>query len=93
MLRNCARGCEVYSSSGADILEGVFAMTASSTAPGLVEVSRTNGVVANDHVQIPMSQQSALGSHGYDMHPQEFVRLSGCQEPGVRERLAAELHH
>jgi hypothetical protein len=68
-------------------------MTASSTAPGLIEGSRTNGVVTNDHVQIPMSQQSALGSHGYDMYPQEFVRLSGCQESAARERLAAELHH
>ena len=40
--------------------------------------------------QHPMSQQSALGSHGYDMHPQEFVRLSGCQEPtlpGERKRI------
>ena len=39
--------------------------------------------------QHPMSQQSAFGSHGYDMHPQEFVRLSGCQEPtlpGERKR-------
>jgi hypothetical protein len=69
-------------------------MTASRTATGLVdEGSRTNGVVVSDHVQIPMSQQSALGSHGHDMHPQEFVRLSGCQELGVRERLAAELSH
>jgi hypothetical protein len=68
-------------------------MTASSTAPGLVEGSRTNDTVASGHVQLPMSQQSALGSHGYDMHPQEFVRLSGCQELGVRERLAAELRH
>jgi len=33
--------------------------------------------------QHPMSQQSAFGSHGYDMHPQEFVRLSGCQEPAL----------
>ncbi|WP_407153865.1 hypothetical protein [Bradyrhizobium sp. STM 3557] len=68
-------------------------MTASCRATGLVEGPRTNGVVASDHVQIPMSQQSALGSHGHDMHPQEFVRLSGCQEIGVRERLAAELPH
>jgi hypothetical protein len=68
-------------------------MTASRTATGLVEGSRTNGVVVSDHVQIPMSQQSALGSHGHDMHPQGFVRLSGCQELGVRERLAAELRH
>ena len=68
-------------------------MTASRKATGLVEGSRTNGMVASDHVQIPMSQQSALGSHGHDMHPQEFVRLSGCQEPSVRERLAAELRH
>ncbi len=68
-------------------------MTASRTAPGLVEGSRTNGIADSGHVQVPMSQQSALGSHGHDMHPQEFVRLSGCQEPGVRERLAAELRH
>ena len=40
-----------------------------------------------------LAQQSALGSHGHDMHPQEFVRLSGCQQLGVRERLAAELRH
>jgi hypothetical protein len=36
--------------------------------------------------QIPMSQQSAFGDHGYDMHPQEFVRLSGCQEPILPRR-------
>jgi hypothetical protein len=29
-------------------------------------------------VQGPMSQQSAFGSHGYDIHPQKFVRLVGC---------------
>jgi hypothetical protein len=83
-------------------------MTASRTAPGLDEGSRTSGVIADGKVQpprlqtpqlhtpqlqTPMSQQSALGSHGHDMHPQEFVRLSGCQEPGLRERLAAELRH
>jgi hypothetical protein len=68
-------------------------MTASRTATGLGKGSRTNGVITNDHVEIPMSQQSALGSHGHDMHPQEFVRLSGCQELDVRERLATELRH
>jgi hypothetical protein len=68
-------------------------MTASSTAPGLAEGSRTSGVAVDSHVQIPMSQQSALGSHGHDLHPQEFIRLSGCQEPAARERLAAELRH
>jgi hypothetical protein len=31
-------------------------------------------------VQGPMSQQTALGSHGYDIHPQKFVRLVGCGE-------------
>jgi hypothetical protein len=68
-------------------------MTASSTAPGLAEGSRTSGVAVDSHVQIPMSQQSALGSHGHDMHPQGFIRLSGCQEPAARERLAVELRH
>jgi hypothetical protein len=32
-------------------------------------------------VQGPMSQQSASGSHGYDIHPQKFVRLVGCHQP------------
>jgi hypothetical protein len=27
-----------------------------------------------------MSQQSPLGAHGHDMHPQEFVRLIGCSD-------------
>jgi hypothetical protein len=40
-----------------------------------------------------MSQQSLLGSHGHDMHPQEFVRLSGCQEARLRIREAALLPH
>jgi hypothetical protein len=29
----------------------------------------------------PMPQQDGVGSHGYDMHPQKFVRLVGCHEP------------
>ncbi|MGY3452554.1 hypothetical protein [Bradyrhizobium sp. USDA 4353] len=37
-----------------------------------------------DPAQTPMSQQSAFGCHGYDIHPQEFVRLSGCQERALR---------
>lgn len=40
-------------------------------------------------VQIPMSQQNVLGGHGYDMHPQEFIRLSGCQELKLREKKRA----
>ncbi|MGJ4947247.1 hypothetical protein [Bradyrhizobium sp. HKCCYLS20291] len=34
--------------------------------------------------QTPMAQQNAFGSHGYDMYPQEFVRLAGCQELRLR---------
>ncbi|CCE08970.1 conserved hypothetical protein [Bradyrhizobium sp. STM 3843] len=58
-------------------------MTASNT--GLeVQGAETSGVGAVGQIQIPMSQQSPFGSHGYDMHPQGFVRLSGCQELPVR---------
>jgi hypothetical protein len=68
------------------------AMSALITGRDLVQRSHTS--IADDHhVEIPMSQQSALGSHGHDMHPQEFVRLSGCQDASARERQAAELHH
>jgi hypothetical protein len=28
-----------------------------------------------------MSQQSSFGTHGYDIHPQKFVRLVGCHQP------------
>ena len=40
----------------------------------------------------PMMQQSTV--HGYEMHPQEFVRLIGChessrQKEGVAQRVEA----
>jgi hypothetical protein len=60
----------------------------------LVQRSQINGTIPDDqHVEIPMSQQSALGSHGHDMHPQEFVRLAGCQDASARDKQAADLHH
>ena len=27
-----------------------------------------------------MMQQGSMGGHGYDMHPQGFLRLIGCHE-------------
>jgi hypothetical protein len=68
-------------------------MSALSTGRDLVQRVPTSGIVADSHhVQIPMLQQSPLGSHGHDMYPQEFVRLSGCQDSGARGRQAPELH-
>jgi hypothetical protein len=69
-------------------------MAALNTRPEPVQRSQASGISAGrPAVQIPMSQQSLLGSHGYDMHPQEFVRLSGCQEQRLREKEAAQLSH
>jgi hypothetical protein len=34
---------------------------------------------ADRGVRGPMPQQAASGAHGYDIHPQTFVRLVGCQ--------------
>ncbi|MET0678129.1 MAG: hypothetical protein ABW175_20215 [Bradyrhizobium sp.] len=65
------------------------AMSALIVGCDLVQRSRMKGVIIDGHgVEIPMSQQSALGCHGHDMHPQEFVRLSGCQDVTARERPA-----
>jgi hypothetical protein len=65
------------------------AMSALIVGRDLVQRSRMKGVIIDDHdVEIPMSRQSALGPHGHDMHPQEFVRLSGCQDVTARERPA-----
>jgi hypothetical protein len=37
-----------------------------------------NAVAAG--VSGPMPQQAASGSHGYEIHLQEFVRLVGCHQ-------------
>ncbi|RXH11082.1 hypothetical protein [Bradyrhizobium guangzhouense] len=42
----------------------------------------------------PMSHQNS-GSHGYEMHPQQFVRLIGCHDapsPSLRQRQDEKLH-
>jgi hypothetical protein len=48
---------------------------------------------ADGSVQGPMSQQSALGSHGYDIHPQKFVRLVGCHQSNAAKYDAAQPLH
>lgn len=52
----------------------------------------TSGMATRRPVQIPMSLQSAFGWHGYDMHPQELVRLSGCQESPVEKRDVTDIN-
>jgi hypothetical protein len=42
----------------------------------------------------PMSHQNS-GSHGYEMYPQQFVRLIGCHDAaldGLRKRESEKLH-
>jgi len=69
-------------------------MAALNKRPEPVQRSHTSGTAAGGPaVQIPMSQQSLLGSHGHDMHPQKFVRLSGCQEQHLHMEGAAPLPH
>jgi len=34
----------------------------------------------------PMMQQGAMGAHGHEMHPQEFIRLVGCHEQSRRKQ-------
>jgi hypothetical protein len=41
-----------------------------------------------------MSHQNS-GSHGYEMYPQQFVRLIGCHDapsPSLRKRQDEKLH-
>jgi hypothetical protein len=44
---------------------------------------------ADGYVQGPMSQQAAFDSHGYDIHPQTFVRLVGCHQSSAAKPDAA----
>ncbi|WP_257164555.1 hypothetical protein [Bradyrhizobium sp. SRS-191] len=65
-------------------------MTALNTGldPGRASLAGARGDRSGERpdgpAQTPMSQQSAFGCQGYDIHPQEFVRLSGCQERALR---------
>jgi hypothetical protein len=41
----------------------------------------------------PMAQQGAMGAHGHQMHPQEFVRLVGCRDTKKQEDEVPERVH
>ena len=63
--------------------------TASHPAP--MDRSRTK---TDDAPCVPMARQNS-GSHGYEMYPQQFVRLVGCHDaaaPDPRKRSEAKLH-
>lgn len=60
-------------------------MTTSSRESGTVQRFEPTDVIPTLAPQAPvsqppMTQQSTYGLHGYDMYPQGFVRLAGCQE-------------
>jgi hypothetical protein len=43
--------------------------------------------------QGPMSQQGAVGSRGYEMYPQGFLRLVGCHDSGAEKHETARRLH
>jgi hypothetical protein len=48
---------------------------------------------ADGSAQGPMLRQSVFGSHGYDIHPQKFVRLVGCHQSSAEKyEVARPLH-
>jgi hypothetical protein len=62
-------------------------MTASSESP-------TEQARAKDVRCPPMANQNS-GGHGYEMHPQQFVRLVGCHDASLdalRKREDEKLH-
>jgi hypothetical protein len=71
------------------MFQGELAMTLDKTGTDIGAFRRNSGDRIQNPMQGPMSQQASFGSHGYDMHPQKFVRLVGCQsaEP-VKPRAA-----
>jgi hypothetical protein len=66
-------------------------MTASNQGPASAEQSRTRPA---DVTSQPMSHQNS-GAHGYEMYPQQFVRLVGCHHApasALREPQDEKLH-
>jgi hypothetical protein len=62
-------------------------MMRSSMGPVPTKLPKKTDMIAERAAHRPMSQQGAIGSHGYEMYPQELVRLVGCHDsaPGKRE--------
>jgi hypothetical protein len=60
---------------------------AQSPLQGLIQGSIKDSIQGS--IQGPMSQQASFGSHGYDMHPQKFVRLVGYQTSEAAKHQAA----
>jgi hypothetical protein len=42
--------------------------------------TKPSGTDADNVRSRPMTQQNS-GAHGYEMYPQQFVRLVGCHDP------------
>lgn len=66
-------------------------MTASN--PGQASAKQSRAQPSDVHCQ-PMSHQNS-GDHGYEMYPQQFVRLVGCHDASVdalRKRQDEKLH-
>ena len=66
-------------------------MTASSLGRRASEASQARPDVVDCK---PMSNQNS-GDHGYEMHPQQFVRLIGCHDtpaPNTRRTEDGKLH-
>src|ERR1043166_4014392 len=49
----------------------------------LVEWAQNTGI---SDASGPMTQQQVGDCHGHEMHPQKFLRLVGCHEPGAEKR-------
>ncbi|UPK34941.1 hypothetical protein IVB18_44290 [Bradyrhizobium sp. 186] len=68
-------------------------MTASNTTANR---GRTEQSCAKpDDVHCPPMTHQNSGGHGYEMYPQQFVRLVGCHDapaPSLRKRQDEKLH-
>jgi hypothetical protein len=57
------------------------------------EFSQKRDGITDCGAQGPMSQQDAVGSHGHEMYPQEFVQLVGCRDPNAGKHEGAHRVH
>lgn len=72
-------------------LESTATPNLTARHPASAEQSRRK---ADDVPCVPMAHQNS-GNHGYEMYPQQFVRLVGCHDlaaSDLRRRSIAKLH-
>jgi hypothetical protein len=68
-------------------------MIPSSAGSAPADFPQKKHVISDCGAPGPMPLQGAVGSHGHEMYPQEFVQLVGCHDQNAGKHAVADRLH